>query len=499
MNANLNWNPDKIYDYLIIGSGMGGSAVVSALAESGSSILMVERGDFIRQEKENWSVPELALNRRYAAEEKWLDSRGNEFTPRMYYNVGGNSKFFGGSAFRLREKDFDSQWPLDYSEMAPWYKKAEEILGVRGKQGEDPTEPSDQSYPLPPIPHEQAVRDLSRKLTKQGLHPFHLPIAVDQGPEGRCRKGSPCDGFPCMVRAKGDAENRMLRPLLLKESSPLTFLTNTRALRLLAGPDNTITGAVLFRNGKEYIQKARRVILSAGAVNSAALLLNSADTDMPEGLANSSGYVGRCYMAHTNTVLLALSLFRKNPTVFQKTLAVNDFYNQGWGNIQLRGKVKKEMLQNKKQLAFRLFPDFIAQRSMDLWLMSEDSPNPENRVTFENGRIRINLNPTENRGHEKLIRAARKMMRKAGYPLLFTDRRGIEAVQHQCGTLRMGGNSDNSVLNKWCRSWDHPNLYVVDASFFPASAAVNPALTIAAMGLRVGTYLKNLPHKGDLC
>lgn len=463
-----------------------------ALHSSGASILMVERGDFIRQEKENWSVSELVLKKRYTADEVWLDRDGKEFKPRMYYNVGGNSKFFGGSAFRLRESDFNSDWPIDYKELSPWYKKAEELMGVRGEAGVDSTEPGDQCYSLPPVEHEETIEKLKDKLLLQGLHPFHLPVAVDSAPGGRCRKGSPCDGFPCMVRAKGDAENSFLRPLLLRSDSNLTLLNNTKVEKLLLNEkNNRIEAALITRDGKNYIQKAHTIILSAGAVNSAALLLQSSCPSRPEGMSNSSGNVGRYYMSHRNSVLLALSPFRKNPTIFQKTLGVNDFYSRGWGNIQLRGKVQKEMLQIKDKKLYKLFPGFIAKRSIDLWLMSEDRADPDNRVSLQDGKIKICLNENENPGHESLIKAAVKMMKKAGYPLTFIDRRGIEAVQHQCGTLRMGNTSENAVLDNWCRSFDHPNLYIVDASFFPSSAAVNPALTIAAMGLRVGDHLQN--------
>jgi len=496
MNTNKKWISDKIYDFIIIGSGMGGSAVAHALKDSGASVLMLERGGFIKQEKENWDVSEIARKRRYAADETWYDKNGNPFRPRMFYNVGGNSKFFGGSSFRLRKEDFSEHWPVTYEEMAPWYGKAETLLGVRGSEGEDPTAPEGTEYNLPPVEHEPVISDLALRLKKQGLHPFHLPLAIDSGPGGRCRKGSPCDGFPCMVRAKGDAENRLLRPLILNSASNLTLLTSARVIKLIsssrpADPGRTEIEAVQFEHeGKTYLQKGRRIILCAGAVNSAALLLASATERFPGGLANSSDMVGRNYMAHNNSVMMALSPFRKNPTVFQKTLAVNDFYRMGWGNIQLRGKIKKEMLLSKTNPLYRILAGPIARRSVDLWIMSEDFPRPENRVTLNsNGSIRLEYQVNNTENHQRLIQAASRMMRKAGYPIHFTERRGVSAVQHQCGTVRMGESALSAPLNKWCRSYDHPNLYVVDAGFFPASGAVNPALTIAAMGLRVGEYL----------
>jgi choline dehydrogenase-like flavoprotein len=492
MNANKKWDVQRIYDFLIIGTGMGGSSVAYALRNSAASILMIERGDFIPQEKENWSVKEVSLKKRYAAKEEWKDNRGKTFKPRIYYNVGGNTKFFGATSFRLRKSDFSEEWPLEYRDLSPWYKQAELLMGVRGESGIDPSEPEDQEYELPYIEHEPSIQELSDRLTSLGYHPFHLPIAVDSGLGGKCRKGSPCDGFPCLVRAKGDAENSFIRPLLVKTDMDLTLLTNAKVEKIIQKECSNEIDSVEIRIGdKKYIQKGRTIILAAGAINSAALLLSSANPDSPRGIGNSSGQVGCNYMAHNNTVIMAISPFKKNTTRFQKTLAINDFYSCGWGNIQLRGKVKKEMLQSKKNLLFRIFKSYISKHSVDLWLMTEDRAMKENRLNLsDSSQICLEYQINNSSAHKKLIRAASRMMRQAGYPIILKDKRGIEAVQHQCGTIRMGNNEKDAPLDQWCRSYDHPNLFVVDASFFPRSGAVNPALTIAAMGLRVGDYLQ---------
>jgi choline dehydrogenase-like flavoprotein len=480
---------------------MGGSAVAYALKDSCKSVLMIERGDFIPEEKENWDISEIVLNRRYAAQEEWLDNNNQKFKPRIYYNVGGNTKFFGGAALRLRDTDFRSRmvedgfqinWPLDYEDLEPWYKQAEEIIAVRGQKGEDPSESLRGDYPFPPVEHESEIVHLVKNLKKQGLKPFHLPLAIASGSQGWCKKGSPCDGFPCMVRAKGDAENRFLRPLLNSDSN-LTLLRNAFVDRLIPAEDGkSIKTLKMIVDGKMYKQKVHTVILSAGAVNSAALLLRSRDRNHPDGLANSSGMVGRNYISHMNTVMMAMSPFRKNPTVFQKTMAVNDYYKQGLGMIQLRGKIHPEMLQNSSSYILRAMGAYIAPRSIDLWLMTEDFPNPDNRVTVsESGQIKLTVEKNNISAHKELIQKARVMMSKAGYPVIFTEDRGLQAVQHQCGTVRFGNSPKSSPLDKWCRSFDIPNLFVVDGSFFPSSGAVNPALTIAAQGLRVGSYLKN--------
>ena len=232
-------------DVVIVGSGLGGSAIVKSLAGTGLSVLVLERGDFVRQEAQNWDVGEVAVRHRYDAGETWFDAEGRPFVPRAYYNVGGATKFFGGSALRFRPADFAAReleggataaWPYDYSELEPWYAKAEALLEVHGQAGEDPTEGPRGAYPRPPLEHEPVIAGIAGRLAAQGLHPFHLPVAVDQGPKGRCVKGSPCDGFPCKVRAKGDAENRILRPLLLKKEPWLELRTACLVERLETDP-----------------------------------------------------------------------------------------------------------------------------------------------------------------------------------------------------------------------------------------------------------------------
>ncbi len=494
------------FKFVIVGSGLGGSAAAHVLKESGESILLLERGDFLKQERQNWDVAEVAERRRYDAEELWLDQNGRPFRPRIYYNVGGSTKVYGAAALRFRECDFSSRrhdggatvsWPFGYRELMPYYERAEALLEVHGEAGEDPTEPPRGAFPFPAIAHEEEIERLSGRLARQGLHPFHLPLAIDQGPGGKCRKGSPCDGFPCMIRAKGDAENRLLRPILLKKTPNVTLWTRSYVERLETEEGGRrVVRARVIKDGQAVVVEGEVFILSAGAVNSAALLLRSASDRHPAGLANSSGLVGRNFMSHNNSVVLALSPFRKNPTRFQKTLAVHDFYDRGsrtggpLGTIQLRGKVTEEMLKSKRNPLLRIFRRAIALRSVDLWVMTEDLPDPGNRVALDpSGAIRLERRPTNMRAHRELLRKARRAMRKAGYPICIVDKRGVNAIQHQCGTARLGTDPSSSVVDEWCKAHDLENLYVIDASFFPSSAAVNPSLTLLAQALRASEHL----------
>jgi len=494
-------------DVVVVGSGLGGSAVAKSLAGTGLSVLVLERGDFVKQEAQNWDVAEVAVRRRYDAGETWLDGEGRPFTPRAYYNVGGATKFYGGSALRFRPSDFAAReldagrtvaWPYGYAELEPWYERAEALLEVHGQAGEDPTEGPRGSYPRGPLEHEPVIARVAENLAAQGLHPFHLPVAVDQGPKGRCVKGSPCDGFPCKVRAKGDAENRILRPLLLRKEPWLQLRTSSLVERLETDPAGRRVIAALVRQGGELLRvEARTFVVAAGAVNSAVLLLRSSSDRWPSGLANSSGLVGRNFMAHNNTVVMALSPFRRNPTAFQKTLAVHDYYTgngpagKALGAVQCRGKVTPETLRGRRDLMLRGFAAPIARRSVDFWLMTEDLPLPENRVTLDaGGRICLARRPSNTAAHRELVRRFASHVRRAGLPVTFVDERGVDAIQHQCGTLRFGTDPRRSVLDPWCRSHDVENLWVVDGSFMPSSAAVNPSLTILAQALRAGAHLR---------
>lgn len=496
------------YDIAIIGTGAGGGTLAFALRDSGLRVLLVERGDYLPSEPENWS-PEAVFDRqRYKPREMWQDGRtGAPFHPGVHYFVGGNTKVYGAALPRLRREDFGAlehhegispAWPISYDDLEPYYAQAERIYRAHGAEGDDPTEPERSSpYPYPAVPHEPYIADLAGRLRDQGLHPFSLPLGIDLRPGGRCIRCKTCDGFPCREHAKSDADVCCVRPSLT--SPTVELLTQTRAERLLTDRSGRrVTGITIAQDGSRSEVRAAVVVLACGAANSAALLLRSASAAHPEGLANGSGLVGRNYMVHNNTALMAVHPTRRNTSVFQKTLAVNDFYLRGedWpypmGNLQLLGKLQAGMLTADQPLVPRRVLREVAERSLDWWVMSEDLPVPENRVMLApDGAIRVHWRPTNLSAHIRLVRRARRIMRDAGYPIVLTRRMGIETNSHQCGTLRFGTDPAASVLDPYCRAHDLENLYVVDGSFFPSSSASNPALTIAAQALRVGDHLRS--------
>ena len=265
-----------------------------------------------------------------------------------------------------------------------------------------------------------------------------------------------------------------------------------------------MTAVEVERGGERLSVSADRIIVSCGAVNSAILLLRSRGSLHPQGLGNSSGLLGRNYMMHNNTALTAVAPLKTNPTVFQKTTAVNDYYfgdsDFAWpmGNIQALGKLQAGMLSAAKPYLPKALLSAMAKRSVDWWVMSEDLPDPENRVIAgDDGSVRVQWRPNNRAAHQQLIRRATAMMRAAGCPFVFTETLGIETNSHQCGTARFGLDPADSVLDPLCKAHDIENLYVVDSSCFPSSTAMNPALTICAQALRVADHLQGRPLLGS--
>lgn len=512
------------YDVIIIGTGAGGGTLAHRLAPSGKRILLLERGEYVPREKDNWSPRAVNVEGKYQARELWHDGDGKELHPHTNYWVGGNTKFYGAALFRFRKEDFGEirhhggvspAWPLAYDELEQYYTEAERLYHVHGNRGEDPTEPpASAAYPYPAVSHEPRIQQLADDFASQGLRPFHVPIGVLLDEENRrlspCIRCNTCDGFPCLVNAKADAQTCAVDPAL--QHPNVTLLTGTRAERLLTNASGTaVTGIVALRHGETVQVSADIVIVACGAINSAALLLRSRDDRHPRGLANGSDLVGRHYMGHINSVLMALSKC-PNPTVFQKTLGINDYYfgSEEWeypmGHISFVGKLDGETLRaGAPAIAPGWTLDLMGKHSLDFWLTSEDLPDPDNRVSIDrDGGIILSYKPNNEEGHRRLIVKLKALMRQQSRcdvhghechqglfarSLFLGQKIPLAGVAHQNGTLRFGLDPETSVLDRNCKAHELDNLYVVDASFFPSSAAVNPALTIMANALRVGDHL----------
>jgi choline dehydrogenase-like flavoprotein len=512
------------FDVIIIGTGAGGGTLARKLAPSGKRILVLERGGFVPREKDNWDPKLVNLEGKYHTKEVWHDGDGRELHPHTSYNVGGNTKFYGAALFRLRAEDFGElrhhgglspAWPIDYADLEPYYTEAERLYHVHGTRGEDPTEPpASADYPHPAVSHETRIQHLHDDLAALGLKPFHTPLGVmldEKKPEASpCIRCDTCDGFPCLVSAKADSQTCGVDHAV--RHSNVTLLTNARVERLNTGPcGHEVTGVAAVVEGERVEFSASIVVVACGAINSAALLLRSANDRHPHGLANSSGTVGRFYMGHTNSVQMALSKC-PNPTVFQKTLSINDFYFGDdefpfpMGHISFVGKLDAQTLRaGAPRIAPNWTLDLMARHSLDFWLTSEDLPDPANRVTLDaKGGVVLSYKPNNKEGHTRLIARLKKLIRattRCGHhghechegffarSLWVGQRIPLAGVAHQVGTVRFGSDPNASVLDPTCKAHDLDNLYVVDGGFFPSSGAVNPALTIAANALRVGDHL----------
>jgi choline dehydrogenase-like flavoprotein len=493
-------------DILIIGSGMGGATLAAGLAPTGARILILERGARLRDSVDARDARAIFQRGVFRPHESWLDGAGHAFNPGNYYYVGGNTKLYGAVLFRYRERDFEPiayreggapGWPFRYNELEPWYCLAERLYNVRGAIGFDPTEPKHStSYPYGPVPDEPAIAKVRERLKRVGLHPFPLPLGIDVE-KWLARAKTPWDAFPDTGTGKMDAESCGLSKALAHGNVELR--ENARVGRLLLGLDGKrVTGVEASIGGERKAISAGIVILAAGAVNSAALLLTSGEG----GVANRSDMVGRHFMNHNCSAVLAIDPRTVNDSVYQKTLGINDFYlddgrgGPALGNIQLLGRVTGPILKSGIRRAPEWALNVMSRHSVDWYAMSEDLPNPESRVTVDGGQIRLDWRRSNWNAHEGLVSAFKQRLRAAGYPIVLSRAFDRRTPSHQCGTVRIGSDPTTSPLDPYCRAWDHPNLFVVDASFLPTSAAVNPSLTIAAQALRVADHIAKTNLQG---
>ncbi len=505
------------YDVIIIGTGAGGGTLARHLAPSGQRILLLERGDWLPREPQNWLAQDVFVDNRYVSPDTWYDPSGKAFQPQIHYFVGGATKLYGAALYRLRKEDFGElqhhdgvspAWPISYDEIEPYYTQAENLYEVHGARGEDPTEPpASAPYPFPAVSHEPRIQQLSDDLAAAGFHPFHAPcgirLAENDMPHSACVRCQNCDGFPCAVHGKSDAEVLGVRPAL--EHPNVTLLTNSTVIKLETDEAGTaVTEVVVERDGGTERYAGGIVVLACGAANTAKLLLLSANDRHPNGLANGSDQVGRNYMFHNSSAVLALSR-DENPTIFQKTLGLNDFYfgsddfEYPLGNIQMVGKSQAPMFRGEKPGETKLAPQWtlerVARHAVDFWLSTEDLPRPENRVTVDrDGKLTLSYTATNDESKKRLHEQLKAMLGRLRMEpdhlfhrfAYMSNDIPVAGVAHQAGTCRFGTDRATSVLDADCRAHELDNLYVADTSVFPSIGAVNPALTAMANALRVG-------------
>jgi len=516
---------DAHYDLIVIGSGPGGASLAHKLATTGKRILLIERGDYLPRSPANWDSQTVFVDAAYQTKETWYGKHGEPFHPGLHYYVGGNSKVYGAALFRMRERDFGEvqhkdgvspAWPLSYGEFEPYYAEAEKLFHVHGQRGEDPNEPpSSGPFPYPPVSHEPRIQALSESLRDQGLHPFHLPLGIlldekngKPTPSSICIRCDAFDGFPCLLNGKADAQVLCVDPAL-KAHPNLTLLTGAYVSRLETDASGTSVNAVqVTRDGREETYSADIVVVACGALSSALLLLRSASPQHPNGLANGSDQVGRNYMRHNQSILMAM-MREPNETVFQKTLAVSDYYfgADDWDfplgliqmcatshGAQIRGEALPAWLEWMPKMPF----EEMARHSMDFWLSSEDLPRAENRIRYEGERVVLDISEGNMEAHHRLKKKLEELLSNAGAHPVLLERSlylgkdiPIGGTAHQAGTARFGTDPATSVLDIQCKAHELDNLYIADASFFPSIGAVNPTLTIIANALRMADTIRS--------
>ncbi|MGB5769631.1 MAG: GMC family oxidoreductase [Crocosphaera sp.] len=497
---------DQHYDLIIIGTGAGGGTLANKLAPTGKKILILERGDFMPLEEQNLSNVDVFKKERYRASERWYDRDGETFSPQTNYAVGGNTKIYGAALVRMREKDFEDvehqegispAWGLKYKDFEPYYTEAESLYMVHGQIGDDPTEPHRSAdYPLPAIENEPQIQKIVEAIAKQGLHPTTLPLSLTREEDD----------------PTGDSEVFGIVPALKHPN--VTLKTLAKAVCLLTNSSGEAVRAVEAEiNGQSYLFFGDIIVLACGAINSAALLLKSANHKHPNGLGNSSDQVGRNFMKHHQTAMVELSV-KPNSGQFLRTVSVNDFY---WGDenfpypmghIENTGGLLQDIIFAESppilSVLAKGMPGFglqqLAKRSIGWWMYTETLPDPDNRIRVKEDKIYVDFTPNNIEAHDRLIyrwidvlKAGENKLGSSVFEKLAIYPRGeipLQAVANQCGTCRFGEDPTTSVLDLNCRTHDLENLYVVDSSFFPSSSGVPPALTIIANALRVGEHLK---------
>jgi choline dehydrogenase-like flavoprotein len=516
------------FDAIIIGTGAGGGTLALHLAQAGKRILVLERGPFLPQEKLNWDTSAVFLDNRYHTKEVWEDMHGKDLHPGTGYWVGGNTKVYGAAMFRLRAEDFGElvhkggispAWPLSYADFEPYYTRAEELFCVHGAlnadlSSPDTTEPShSKPYPFPAFSNEPRMQQIENDVRALGYHTFPVPLGLKLNEadrvESKCIRCDTCDGYPCLVHAKSDSDINCIRQIMHLPN--VTLMTNARVMRLNTNATGTAVTSVEVDHdgsGTTVSYSGGIVAVCCGAINSAALLLASANDKHPRGLANNgSDQVGRNFMYHQADAILALSL-KSNHDSYMKTWGCNDFYfgqpgyDYPMGNVQPVGSFHHEMM---KEDAPPLTPGFVLetmkQHAVPWWLTTEDLPAADNRVQLTvgpDGTQKIKLSYTNNNveSFERLKERWIDVLKQAGHaessmPLhaYFKKRIPLNGVGHQNGTCRFGADAKTSVLDLNCKAHDLDNLYVVDASFFPSCGAVNPSLTVIANAIRVAEHL----------
>jgi choline dehydrogenase-like flavoprotein len=492
---------DNHYNVIVIGSGAGGGTLAGQLARSGKTVLLLERGGQLPLVDQNVADVDLFRKDRYHPGEQWFGTDGDPFSPQTVYALGGNTKIWGGVLERMREREFSGLplqdgpspgWEISYGDLAPYYERAEALYRVHGKAGLDPTEPARTAgYAYGPKPIEPFMQELRSSLQRQGLHPYDLPMSWSDS----------------QVDPSGDAE--LFGVELARQDSSICVRERARVRRLHVNPSGTeVRGVEAEIDGNQWLFTGDVVVLAAGAINTAELLLRSATEHHSRGLSNGSDQVGRNLMKPQLTSVIQLAA-EPNSGRYARSLGITDFYwgdqnvNFPLGSVATGGGVLQDALFAESppvlSLVTKLMPSFgleqLAARSVAWWAMSAVWPDPHNRVTLRGNHLQIHYLPNNREAHDRLVyRWIDTLKQVENDPECHvvkpapTHPRGeapLTVMGSVCGTCRMGSNPATSVVDLQGRSHELSNLYIADASIFPSCPAVGFGLTVIANALRI--------------
>ncbi len=505
---------DQSWDVVVIGTGFGGSMAALPLVQAGLRVLLLERGRWVDRDASAWDPRAILIDRKYRSDSPY------QHGPHLVYPdeaVGGKSVFYGAASFRLREQDFamtdrfggrvpgvSLDWPITYADLAPFYDQAEQLLDVAGVAGMDPTEPPRvRDYASAPPQFSAPAQRVAKAAIDLGLHPFPIPLAINfPGRVGRlaCARCLTCDQFPCRIGAKNDLAVTVLPKAV---ECGAVILPSTIAVRL-AVDGARVTGVECLdaASGRRFLVRCRLCLVAGGAIASAALLLRS---DLA-AVAPNGRWIGRCLMRHCSGIVIGLFPWATNPQhVFHKQVAITDFYfgrpnslpRGPWGMIQGLQVAPPEFIATQAPFPIGVIGAGTTENQIYLLCIAQDLPHPGNRIVLDAthldshglpiARVSHRYHPRDLQARHALYREAGRLLRQAG--AVVRVRKPINTFSHAVGTCRFGRAPETAVLDPWCRFFGIRNLFVVDGSFMPSSAGVNPSLTIAANGLRVGRYV----------
>ncbi|MGH8719888.1 MAG: FAD-dependent oxidoreductase [Burkholderiales bacterium] len=466
------------HDFIIIGSGAGGCAAAYHLTQTGKKVLLLERGRMLPADGSTLDVNRVLKLGEFKTKEIWADKDGNPVVPGEFPNLGGKTKWYGAALLRMAPREFDADpdygcpaWPISYDDLAPFYDEAERLLGVRTFDIE------------PDMLH--LLADLQRVAPNWRRRP--MPLGLSEHILNHPLEARHFDGYALPNGLKADGESALINRV--KHQPNLTIATDTEVVTLVGdkGARERIVG-VQCADGAEY--RADKMLLAAGALHSPRLLQRYLS-----GTADNYPAIGRYYKCHLNSAMIVFSASPKTDVLWKTVLLLNDQFPHS--SVQcIGGDLPGEILATQMPgFVPRWFSGGIARRVFGLFVTTEDSSHPDNRVSAKlNGQAAPQLDydwaraPRARLEHRKVVQSLRRALLRLGF-LVATKNMPLEATAHACGTLAAGRDRATSVVDRFGKVHGMENLYVVDGSVFTRSASVNPALTIYAWALRVASRL----------